>query len=854
MQFPYVNVYANAFGVTPSPVNAEKSVYISYVSMGTTEILPAQFEQWFAARGWQPYPHQLDVIEASQTSDTVLLIAPTGGGKTLSGFLPGLIQTAANRESKLKSESSRRSRLRMLYLSPLKALATDIHRNLQVPILEMKLGLRCEVRTGDTNSYQRKKQMTDPPDILLTTPESLALIHSYADAEDYFKHLEYVILDELHALADNKRGDLLALNLARLRKANPWLKVIALSATVAAPIELAGYLKAEKADEVTVINAYQLQEVSKAAPDITLLQAAERLPWSGHSGRYAMPEVMHLIQQHQTSIIFVNTRAQAELTYQALEDLNDGGLPIALHHGSLDREHRLELEQDLAHGEYRAVVATSSLDLGIDWGSVDLVVQMGPPKGVARLMQRIGRSNHQLDKASKAVLVPTNRMETIEALAAIDAIAANDLDNHYQRTGSLDVLIQHLVGRCCSRPATPDQLFEEVHCAGPYAAISRAQFDRALNFAATGGYALKAYEQFRKLKTRPDGTLQVASQRIARNYRMNIGTIVGYTHLKIRMGKRTYLGEVEERFIQGLQPGDTFLFSGRLLKFKSVREMTVITEPSHGETPKIPAFAGGRLPLSGPLARRVRERIAARNGWSDFPAPVQEWLQWQDQRSHIPDRNELLIESFPRQQMQFLLVYPFAGKAAHHTLGMLMTQRMEKSGLQPLGFVTTDYALAVWSLQPVADAATAEALLNPEIILQELDLWLDQSFWMKRTFRETAVVAGLIDRQLPGKRKSGRQVTFSSDLIYDVLHQYEPDHILLEATRAEAARGLVNSDRLQQELKAAQGQHHFVRLERISPFAIPVILEVGKESIDGGGVAALLELESSQLVKEAGMG
>ena len=562
---------------------------------------------------------------------------------------------------------------------------------------------------------------------------------------------------------------------------------------------------------------------------------------------------MQLIQRHQTSIVFVNTRAQAELTFQALGEINEAALPIALHHGSLDREHRLELEQDLANGEYRAVVATSSLDLGIDWGSVDLVVQIGPPKGVARLMQRIGRSNHQLDKSSKAVLVPTNRMETIEALAAIDAIAANDLDNHYQRTGSLDVLIQHLIGRCCSQPASADELFHEAVAAGPYARLSREQFDRALNFAATGGYALKAYEQFRKLKALADGRLQVASSRIARNYRMNIGTIVGYTHLKIRMGKRTHLGEVEERFIQGLQPGDTFLFSGRLLEYKCVREMTVLTEPARGDTPKIPAFAGGRLPLSGPLARRVRERIADRKRWPDFPLPVREWLEWQDQRSYIPGEQELLIESFPRQDMQFLLVHPFAGKAAHHTLGMLMTQRMEQSGLQPMGFVTTDYSLAVWSLRPVADAAQAEELLDPKIIQHELESWLDQSFWMKRTFRETAVVAGLIDRLLPGKRKSGRQVTFSSDLIYDVLHQYEPDHILLEATRSEAARGMVNSDRLQQVLRDAQGRHHFERLERISPFAIPVILEVGKESVDGGGVAALLELESSQLVKEAGM-
>ncbi|MEM6821741.1 MAG: ligase-associated DNA damage response DEXH box helicase [Verrucomicrobiota bacterium] len=808
--------------------------------------LPEQFQSWFNSRGWQPYAHQLDVIDASKTHRDILLIAPTGGGKTLSGFLPGLIELAKNPPAS--------EQLRMLYVSPLKALAADIERNLQAPLLELKLPLRCETRTGDTSSHRRAKQKTHPPHILLTTPESLALILSYADAAQYVRNLDYLILDELHALADSKRGDLLALNLARLKRQCPRLKTIGLSATVAKPSEMAAYLNANDPNRVRLINAYQTQALKQAPPEITLLTSeGSRLPWAGHSGRHILPEVYELIQQHQTTLVFVNTRSQAEFTYQDLQELNEDQLPIALHHGSLEKKHRLQVEADLASGDYRAVVATSSLDLGIDWGSVDLVIQIGPPKGVARLMQRIGRSNHVLDKSSKAIIAPTNRMETIEALSSIEAIRDNDLDNFYTRKGSLDVLIQHLIGRCCSEPMSPDDLFAEAQSALPFHHLTRTVFDQCLNFAATGGYALRAYDQFKKLATDENGKLRVATARIARNYRMNIGTIVGNTHLKIRLGRTQNLGEVEERFVQSLTPGDTFLFAGRLLEFKTIREMTVVVSPSKATTPKVPAYAGGKLPLSGTLARRVRERIAQPKTWNELPASTREWLEWQKTRSLIPNPDELLVESFPRQDLQFLATHCFAGKHAHHTLGMLITQRMEKWGLQPLGFSSNDYGLVVWSLKAIEREDQACDLLSAEVIESELQQWMDDSFMMKRTFRDTAVVAGLIERQLPGKRKSGRQVTFSSDVIYDVLRQYEPDHVLIQATREEAGRNLINSQRLKEVLHDSQHAIRFKRLDKISPFAIPIVLEVGKESIDGSAVTSLLELEASQLLEECGL-
>jgi len=808
-------------------------------------LLPPLFRRWFRMRGWKPHRHQLEILQAIRNHRRVLLIAPTGGGKTLCGFLPGLIQESARQENP--------GGTRILYISPLKALAADVYRNLEVPVREMRLGLRSEVRSGDTPSHVRARQKKYPPDILLTTPESLALLNSDPVTARGFQSLEFLILDELHALADSKRGDLLALNIARLLSSNPELRVIGLSATVARPAELADFLTPSGQPRAGLIDAYRYPGVRVQNPHIRLLTAQNRLPWSGHSGRYALPDVMELIRGHRTSIVFVNTRAQAEFTYRDLQEMNGHGLPLALHHGSLEKAHRMEVEAGLAEGRYRAVVATSSLDLGIDWGDVDLVIQVGPPKGVARLMQRIGRSNHRLDKASRAVIVPTNRMETIEALSAIEAIAAHELDNRYQRTGSLDVLIQHITSCCCAGPVDPDELFREVTFSLPYRGLDRETFDRAVDFIATGGYALRAYDQFKKLKKTPNGCLELAYPRLARLHRMNVGTIVGYSHLQVKMSRGRNLGEVEERFVQGLTPGDTFLFSGQLLQFKGIKDLTVHVVPGKGETPKVPAFAGGKLPLSGTLARRVRETIAQPERWHRLPEQVREWLSGQQERSLIPGPDELLIEAFPHRKLHFLCVHAFAGKNAHHTLGMLVAQRMEKDGFQPLGFVSNDYSMAVWSRKAVLDAACASRLLEPKIIQEELESWLAGSFLMKRTFREIAIVAGLIDRQIPGKRKSGKQVTFSSDILYDVLRQYEPDHLLLQATRQQAALGLVGSDRLQAELEQAHTRHRFIRLHAVSPFAIPVILEVGKESVDGAGVAALLELEAEALVRESGL-
>jgi ATP-dependent Lhr-like helicase len=802
--------------------------------------LPPNVAAWFAYRGWAPHAHQLAMLEAAGRGENALLVAPTGGGKTLAGFLPTLVDLAERP----------RLGLHTLYISPLKALAVDIHRNLETPIAELRLAIRAETRTGDTPQAKRERQRKSPPQILMTTPESLALILSYTDAGDIFAGLKTIIVDELHAIVGTKRGDLLSLGMARLRRLAPRARAVGLSATVADPPALAAYLSISgrpNPRDVTIVRGRD-----GAQPVVETLATRERMPWAGHMAVHAMAEVYERIKTVKTAIVFVNTRAQAELCFQGLWRFNTDNLPIGIHHGSLEIEQRRKVEAAMSRGELRAVVATSSLDLGIDWGSVDLVVQVGAPKGASRLIQRIGRANHRLDEPSRALLVPGNRFEYLECRAAANAVAEKSFDNDPVVAGGLDVLAQHILGMACSAPFTADGLFTEVTSAAPYANLARRDFDDTLRFVSTGGYALGNYERFRRLRLDPEtAEYTLASKDAQRQYRMNIGTIVEATTLKVRMGRGKVLGEVEEYFANGLVPGDTFIFGGRLLKFVELRDTEVIAADGGVGDPKVPAYGGGRMPLTTHLADRVRDMLATPSSWIDMPPDVREWLELQRWASVLPDPHGLLVESFPRGDREYTVAYCFEGRNAHQTLGMLLTRRMERMGLKPLGFVATDYVLGIWSLSAVTPSDLGE-LFAEDMLGDDLEAWMEDSSLLKRTFRNVAIIAGLIERNHPGeKRKSGRQVTFSSDLIYEVLKRHEPDHILLRATRADAARGLTDIRRVADLLKRAKDRITLKRLDRVSPLAVPVLLEIGRESVWGEARDALLAEAEEELVREA---
>jgi ATP-dependent Lhr-like helicase len=798
-------------------------------------ILPQTFEHWFTTKGWSIHPHQQAMLDRSDAT-ALLLIAPTGGGKTLSGFLPTLIDL----------HDTPHDGMHTLYISPLKALAADIKRNLRTPIEEMGLDIRVEERTGDTTATLRKRQRADPPHIFLTTPESLALLVSFEDAPRMFRGLKRVVIDEIHALAESKRGDQMMLALARLNTICPDLKRVGLSATVEDPAAIA-HLMARHPDPCEILLAD-----AGPPPDIQMLHTAEPPPWSGGGAAYAIPAVLEQVKQHNTTLIFHNTRAQAEIFFHKLWLANEDALPIGIHHGSLDLEQRMRVEAAMVRGDLRAIVCTGSLDLGLDWGDVDLVIQIGAPKGVKRLVQRIGRANHRHNAPSKALLVPANRFEVVECVAALEAVLDNELDGDPRGAGPRDVLCQHILITACAGPFDADALYAEFTSAGAYSALTRAQFDACLDFCATGGYALRAYDKWQRLVLRPDGKWQLRDPRAARNIRMNIGTIQDTDTLKVRMKRNRGgkpLGEIEEGFAATLTPGDTFLIGGQVVKYEGLRETVVEVSRDAAKKPKVATFLGTKFATSTQLSARV-QRMFTQTEWPELPAHTSQWLELQRTHSQLPQPGRLLIESFPHEGRAQTVIYGFAGRNGQQTLGLLLTKRMEEMGHSPLGFVATDYATLIWSLDAIADADT---LLDPHGLQNGMETWLAGNAVMKRTFRASATIAGLIERNSPQARKSGRQATFSSDILYDTLTKYDPDHLILDITREEALRGLVDFGRIEEMLERTKGRIDHRALPRVSPLSAPLFLEMGRVPVKGDAEERLLAEEAARLMEQSGL-
>lgn len=799
--------------------------------------LPEVLSRWLARRGWSLHPHQRDMLERA-TAPSLLLIAPTGGGKTLAGFLPTLAELA----------EAPREGLHTLYISPLKALASDIKRNLLAPIAEMGLSIRVEDRTGDTKARAKKQQRVDPPQILLTTPESLALLLSYPDAPRMFAGVERVIVDEIHALAESKRGDQLFLCLSRLQALAPGLRRVGLSATVEDPPALARLL-ARAPDPCPIIHG-----PAGAEPDIAMLVTKTPPPWAGGGGTYAMEEVLAQIRAHRTTLIFHNTRAQAEIFFHALWMANDEGLPIGIHHGALAKEQRLKVEAAMQEGRLRAVVCTGTLDLGIDWGDVDLVIQIGAPKNVKRLVQRIGRANHRFNAPSKALIVPANRFEVVECVAALEAVKAQDLDGEPRGPGPRDVLCQHILIRAASGPFTADELYAEVKTCGAYAGLSRAAFDECLEFCATGGYALRAYDRWQRLRE-ANGLWSLRDPRSAAQIRRNLGTIIDTELVKVKLRHLSEpLGEIEEGFAATLSPGDTFLMGGEVVRFENLREMTVLVSRERGRKPRIATFMGTKFATSTQLQHRILDLIQSED-WSALPGHTAEWLELQREVSALPRWERMLVESFRREGKEFSCFYGFAGRNAMQTLGLLVTRRMEELKLGPLGFVATDYALLVWGLDRIKDPA---ALLEPSVLTEGFEDWLAGNAVMTRTFKAVATISGLIERPGSGDRRAGRQTAFSSGIIYDTLRRHDPDHLLLRITREEAMRGLVDFGRIAEMLTRIHGRVDHLSLDRVSPLAAPLLLEIGKVPVKGEAIDRLLaeaaqDAERIDLLAEAGI-
>ena len=817
-------------------------------------MLPVSFQNWFFSKGWQPRPHQLEMLELGLQGQSALLISPTGGGKTLAGFLPTLVELAEPHETQ---------GVHTLYISPLKALAVDIARNLEAPVAEMQLPITIETRTGDTSHAKRVRQRQKPPDILITTPEQVTLLIADPAAAHLLRNLQCVIIDELHSIVSQKRGVLLSLALTRLRAHAPQASFTGLSATVADPDALRAWLAPAGTPPVQLVLGK-----AGAAPQIRILDSVERVPWSGHSARYAIPEVYEDIKKAKMSLLFVNTRSQAELLFQELWNANEDHLPIALHHGSLDVMQRRKVEAAMAAGKLKAVVCTSTLDLGIDWGDVDLVVHVGAPKGSSRLLQRIGRANHRLDEPSRALLVPSNRFEVLECVVARVAAAEGAQDSEYPMRRKLDVLAQHILACACAGPFQADALFAEVKSAFTYRTLKRERFDQVLDYVATGGYALKSYERYAKLKQDKDGAWRLAHPQLTLRYKMNMGTIVANEMMKVRLasirsrlGKRIVMGgrvmgELEEYFLSQLAVGDTFLFAGEVLRFEGMDEFGALASKSRNAEPRIPSYNGGKFPLSTYLAERVRGLIADKAQWKQLPPQVQGWLALQSWASVLPRADQILVETFPRAEKHYLVCYPFEGRLAQQTLGMLLTRRLERWGAKPLGFLASEYALVIWMVGDISHMIATgrislSRLFDEDMLGDDLEAWLAESNMMKSAFRNCAIIAGLVERNFPGKEKTARQVTVNTDLIFNALRSHQPDHILLRAAWEDAADGLINVERLGTMLKRIKGQILHRALDRVSPLAVPVLLEIGRVMVEGEAHDSLLAEAEAELEAEA---
>lgn len=812
-----------------------------------TSTLPERFDRWFEDRGWTPRRHQLDMVGAARANRHALLVAPTGGGKTLAGFLPSLIDLADR-------PVGRRSReIHTLYISPLKALAVDVARNLETPVAEMGLDVTIESRSGDTSSARRDRQRNHPPDMLLTTPEQLALFCAWDGAREWFASLRCIVLDEIHALAPSKRGDLLCLALQRLQSFAPDARRVGLSATIEDVDRLRGWL-APGADAATVDLVRGGDGVS---PHVDILVPEAEAPWTGHHARYAMRDVYAAIQTARTALVFVNSRWQAEFAFEQLWKLNEDSLPIALHHSSLSVEQRRKVEAAMVCGELRAVICTSTLDMGIDWGDVDLVIQLSAPKGASRLIQRIGRSNHRMDEPSKAVLVPANRFEVLECFAAQGAVDDGELDHEPTRSGALDALAQHVMGVACSEPFDLVGLYEEVTGASPFRDLTWEDWEAVVNFVATGGYALRTYDQYRRIAPGPDGRWAATSPAVIKRHRMNSGAIVTDGTLSVRIaGKKTLgtgrkIGEAEESYFEQLSVGDTFSFAGRVWQFNGIKGVDAMVTLASDPNPKRPSWGGTRLPISPSLARRVRQLID-KPDTAPLPAYIRAWLETQRERSAIPAPEELLIETFAHDDRHYLVCYPFEGVLAHGALAVLLTRRLAQLDLRPIGYTISDYAICISANSPL-DGVDLARLFEADILGNDLEEWLADTFMVKRSFRDCAEIAGLIDRRLPGLVKTGRQVTFSTDLIYDVLRRYQPDHLLLRCARDDVAGQLIDRDRLAAMLTRISSRIVHRALDRLSPFSVPAMIALNPEPLKSEQDDDQMLIEAADRIAAAAM-
>ncbi len=787
---------------------------------------------WFATQGWKPFRFQRRTWNSMLDGQSGLIHATTGTGKTYAAWMGPILEWLASASSSTTAKRKHPEPLQVLWLTPLRALAADTRESLEAPVNDLGLPWSIETRTGDTSSTVRNRQRNRLPTALITTPESLTLFLSHANAADRFAHLRYVIVDEWHELLGTKRGVQTELALARLRKWRPNLQTWGLSATLGNQEQALSVLLGERstldsANGLLIQGAQQKRQVVESLIPPTI----ERFPWAGHMGMRLVKDVAREIDSAESSLVFTNTRSQAEVWYQGLLKARpDWAGRIALHHGSLDRDARDWVEVGLRAGRLKSVVCTSSLDLGVDFSPVDRVFQIGSPKGVARLLQRAGRSGHSPGRASRITCVPTHAFELVEVAAARDAIASGYLESRESISEPLDVLAQHAVTIALGGGFAADELLQEIRQTESYAELSSDDWNWILDFVSTGGDTLKAYPEYQKV-VHDENRYRLEDRRLARQHRMSIGTIVGDASLTVQFLKGGRLGTIEEAFLAKLKPGERFVFAGRVVELVSIRDSKVWVRLAKSVSEsKIPRWMGGRMPLSTQLAAAVRQKLDEAAG-GEFDGPemtaVRPIFELQEAWSCIPRHGEFLIERAKSREGHHTFFYPFGGRMVHEGLASLFAYRLAQQTPMTFSMSINDYGIELLShTPPPLDSHTIERLIDPDQLVDDLFASMNAAEMARRQFREIAHIAGLVFRGYPSQRKSARQLQASTGLLFDVFQTYDPENRLLKQAEREVLEQQLEHTRMRRTLSTLRESQIVIKdLSRFSPLCFPLVVD-----------------------------
>jgi len=826
----------------------------------------SRIERWFEERGWTPFPFQEEVWDAYRDGESGLLHAPTGTGKTMAVWFAAVLRWMARREAPEGSPgtgdgSATPAPLTVVWITPLRALSNDTVQALQGTVRDLDVPWRVEGRTGDTPYSKKKRQLSDPPTALVTTPESLSILLSYPDSRQHLQNVELAVVDEWHELVGSKRGVQTELGLARLRRWNPSMQTWGLSATIGNMTEARDVLLGADADRGRLVSADIDKEI---LVDALLPDDVHRFPWAGNLGLQMLEPVARELDEVDSALVFTNTRSQAEQWYQALLDARpDWAGRIALHYGSLSQQQRTYVERSLAGGDLRCVVSTSTLDLGVDFSPVERVFQIGSPKGVARLLQRAGRSGHQPGAPSRVTGVPSHTLQLVEYAAARDAAEAGDIEARTPIERPLDLLVQHIVTVAIGTGFHPDELFEEVRSTYAYRHLDRSSFDWAVRFAETGGQSLRAYEEYQRIAPYDgdladyEGLYVGTSDDLARRHRMMIGTIVSDSSVEVVYTNGHTLGQIEESFISRLDRGEPFQFAGKTLTFLRLDDMKAVVKKGGRTDGVVPRWLGGRLPLSNQLSDWIRRRLVqAADGVFDGPEMKQlrPVLELQADWSMIPTRDDFLIERAATDDGYHLFLYPFAGRPVHQGLASLLAYRI--ADRTPISFTMSynDYGFELLAPDPIPlQGALADGLFEIDDLSTEIEESLNETEMARRQFREIARVAGLVFTGYPGNPKSLREIQASSGLIYDVLEEYEPGNPLRMQAKREVRERQLEGDRLRGALERIQRSRlHVIDVPRLTPLAFPIYVDRLRQGLSSESLSRRVRRIQEELEAAAG--